>query len=282
MVHTKRQELLFCLGRLTHGETAKKARQAHAGFRIREPTIEEIARYAKCNDVDRAVASRCTETLLSSLRTKPLKRGIQKQEVAGFQKAVFSVLESSVRPEAGRVANKFRGVALSISRLIAFYYVDADDKRSLTIDERLKAVLPYLAEHLLAETELCLGAKFTSPQINLSKVSVFDIQEKLEMLQAHQDEVVRRNARNILSAALRNGNLALADTLAAGAKEKLSMLENHHDEVVRDKAKTIIYAVLNRANLALADKLAAGAKLKKQQKRDEVVTTWRGRASVLC
>jgi hypothetical protein len=265
MVHKARQELLGCLSRLAQGETARKAQEAHARFHIHEPTIEEIARYAKCSSVESAVTERCVESILA-FRTSPLGMGPQRQEVAEFQKAILGLLETG--PQEGRVACEYGKLAISISRLIARSYADGCGKRSLKVDGRLEAALPHLAAHLLAETGLYLEAKFARPHINLSKVSVFDIQEKLEMLRSHKDAVVRDHARSIIFGVLKRGDLALADGLAAGAQAKLKMLRNHNARVVRYNALNIMCTALHQADLALAERLAAGAQAKLEMLRN--------------
>ena len=248
MADTPRAQFLRFLKATTSDETARKAKEAHARFSLHPPTIEELASYRRSSDIEAAVADRCVESLLS-IRTRPLKCGQLKQERQKFQKEVLSVLLSSAYSDDKTVAKEYEALCLSISRLIALYYVDAHGRQPHEVEGRLALVLPHLAGHLLAETELCLEARFTAPRKNLSKVSVFDIQQKLGMLEAHEDDVVRENARNIVCAALNKGNLGLAERLASGAKEKLGMLEAHPDPRINRRAKSIISQMLNRGSL---------------------------------
>lgn len=90
---------------------------------------------------------------------------------------------------------EYEKLALSFSRLFALYYYDERDRPPSKLEGRLERLLPYLARHLLAEVELCVEARFISPFKNLSKISVFDVQKKLETLEGHAEAVVRENAR---------------------------------------------------------------------------------------
>ncbi|MBI4738874.1 hypothetical protein HY772_04900, partial [Candidatus Woesearchaeota archaeon] len=157
---------------------------------------------------------------------------------------------------------EYEKLALSFSRLFALYYYDEKDRQPMKLEGRLETLLPYLARHLLAEVELCVEFRFTSPSKNLSKTSVFDIQKKLEMLEGHAEAAVRENARTILCAALNKGNLELADRLALGAREKLDSLEKHAEPAVRENARNILCAALRKGDLELADRLALGAREK--------------------
>ena len=251
--------MLATLRAASGDETALAAKEAHYELRFHTPVIDEIGTYRKNEGAVMAQAvQKCAESLLY-LRTKPLKRGLLKTQRRDFQEEVEMRLCDSVRLKDGKHRKEFGKLALSFSRLFALYYVDENERQPKKLEGRLEKVLPSLAEHLLAELELCIEARFTNPSNNLCKVSVFDIQEKLDMLESHADEVVRRNAPTIVCAALNFGNLGLADTLAKGAKEKLDDLQKHADEIVRRNAPTIVHAALNRGNLGLADELAKGA-----------------------
>ncbi len=254
---------LISLLSIANSPAATKATEAHRKLLLPDPTIEEVIRYSKAptNDYESLAAARFVESILD-VRERPLPNGPLKANLQNFAYNVLSEMKLHVSFDSKKVEKEFLGVAKSISRLIALYYFEDGIQPEQLNDTRLVRMLPHLTRHLLAETELCVEAKFTLPKRNLSKVSVFDIFEKLSELEEHENGVVRDNARTIVYAALSRGNLELADSLAEGAKEKLEELEGHHDEVVRNNARTIVSAALNRGNLELADKLANGAKEK--------------------
>ena len=258
-----RGRLLPVLRLASQDKTAKAARKAHKELRLPEPTVEEIAGYRRSvsPDLEMLAAQRYVDSLLD-IRTKPLMPGQLRKGRRRFQQQVLNAIELSVHTDDKKVKKEFEKLAMSFSRLFALYYYDEKDRQPSRLEGRLQKLLPYLAKHLLAETELCIEARFSSPFKNLSKISVFDIQQKLEMLEGHDEAVVKENARTIVCAALVRGNLELADKLASGAKEKLRMLEGHDEAVVKENARTIVCAALNRGNLELADKLASGAKEK--------------------
>ncbi len=260
---TNRHALVVTLNVLLENRTTKKAIEVHSRLRLLPPTVEDITRYNKIGRIDDSTAAQKFVESMLDLRTKPLpKGGPMRENRRQFQEDVLTCLIDSVEPKDEENKKKYEKLALSFSRLFAYYYRDENDCQPAKLEGRLERLLPFLAQHLLAEVELCIEAKFTSPNENLSKVSVFDIQAKLDMLTAHADEVVRDNAKTIVRAALNRGNLELADTLAKGAKAKLDMLTAHADAVVRNNAKTIVCTALVRGNLGLADTLAEGAKKK--------------------
>ena len=209
--------------------------KAHKNLRLPEPTIEDILKYQKAgrNAPMESVAAQKYVNSLLDVRERPLPKSI-KQERQDFADDILARMQEAVHIEEDKKTKKeFDGVAKSISRLISIYYMENEKLLKELDGTRLQTLLSYLAQHLLAEVELCIEARFTVPRKNLSKVSVFDIQEKLEMLQRHEDEVVRDNAKTIVYAALHKGNLSLADELADGAKKKLEMLQRHEDEIGR-------------------------------------------------
>ncbi len=237
--------------------TASAAMTAHRELGLHAPSVEEIASYRKCGPVMAQAMARSAESLLY-LRTKQLKGAPLKKSRRAFQREVEAALCGSAGPER----KEFAKLALSFSRLFALYYVDEHGRQPDRIEGRLESALPILARHLRAELEMCKEARFANPARNLCKVSVFDMQAKLDALENHPDEVVRNNAKTITTVALSYGDLDYADTLAKDAKTKLVMLENHPDAVVRVNANLIICAALRRCDLTLADRLAEGAKAK--------------------
>ena len=187
--------------------------ETHRKLALHEPKISEIAEYRKAcggraQDVENIVTQRCIESLLF-LRTKPLKPGQLPVNRRDFQKEIELMLWNNVSPKDKEHQKKFDKLVLSFSRLFALYYVDENDRQLMEADGRLNALVPKLAEHLMAELELCMEARFTNPSNNLCKVSIFDIQEKLEMLQSHSDENVRKYAKTIISKALAAGTLEM-------------------------------------------------------------------------
>ncbi len=191
--------------------TVKIAREAHKTLRLPEPTIEEIAGYrgSVSQDIEMLAAQKYVDALLN-IRTKPLKGGALKANRRLFQEEVLTALELAVSIEDKKIKKEYEKLALSFSRLFALYYYDENDKQPSKLGGRLEMLIPYLAEHLLAEVELCVEARFTLPSRNLSKVSVFDMQEKLEMLEGHSNARVRELKRSIMSELFSIGNL-LAD-----------------------------------------------------------------------
>jgi len=253
--------LIAAMRAASNDRSAQIAISAHRELRMHEPTIEEIASYRK-NDspIIRQAVQKSVESLLS-LRSNTLVSGPLLKERRGFQEDVEKRLNRSVKPKK-RLMEEYAALAHRFSRLLAAYYVDEECRQPDKIQGRLSRTLPYLAGHLLAELELCLESRFVNLPKSLCKVSVFDIQEKLDVLEHHPDKVVRRNARTIICVALNNGDFALADSLARNAREKLEMLQNHFEPIVRDNAHVIIDAALRKGHLELADTLSQGAKAK--------------------
>jgi len=251
MDDTGKTTFLSVLAAAGRDETARITRQVHMRLRLHEPTIEEIAGYRKAispGHLEALIIQKCAESLLY-LRTKPLKPGQLKAERRDFQKEVESALCRNASLKDKRHQKEFEMLALSFSRLFALYYVDEEGRQPYRVEGRLETLLPHLAQHLLAEMELCMEARFTNAKNNLCKVSVFDIQDKLDMLELHAEAVVRDNAKTIIYAALNKGNLELADRLASGAKDKLDMLELHPNQIVRKRARSILSTLLNNGNL---------------------------------
>ena len=244
-----REGLLGVLANAASDRLNQRAAEAHRKLKLPEPTIEDIARYRKSGypDIELLAVQRYVDSLLD-VRTKPLPTGGLKQPVRDLQEEILFVLKSSINP-SGRIKTEYDKLALSFSRLIAVYYRHENDHRPKKLEGRLNEILPYLARHLLVEVQLCIVELFGQPFRNLSKVSIFDIQNKLDMLQVHSEVVVRENARTIVNAALRRGNLELADELAAGAKAKLDMLQTHSDKRIRKIAKTILSRLISDGNL---------------------------------
>ena len=247
------------------------AEAVHISLHLPAPNEKDLARYVRAahsgmgTDIAGAIRTAAAQPYVEAMlevRTKPLPKKIK----SGYEDVAATIenLLTQALFVDGSAAKEFhtgeQTVAKSMSRLLALYYEEESVATGLT--QRLTALLPYLSLHLQAETALAVDSKFTAAGRNLSKHSIFEIQETLERLQNHPDEIVRSNARSILSAALHNGNLSLADSLANGAQQKFSELGSHPDEIVRSNARSIMSTALNKGNLPLADSLAKGAQQK--------------------
>ncbi|MCL5675133.1 MAG: hypothetical protein M1611_00795 [Candidatus Marsarchaeota archaeon] len=264
-----RQELLRRLHRGMENLKAKRevegiAREVHKSMHLQEPDAQDIGRYLRAvksgaegsitSKIRTAAAQPYVDSILE-VRTKPLPRRF-KREDEDVAATIENIMVQKPFVE-GTAAKEFysgnRTVAKSVSRLLALHYEEEGGKRGLTL--RLRSILPYLSAHLQAETLMAVENKFAKAGQNLPKHSIFEIHETLERLQKHNEEIVCANAKTILTTALRNGNLSLADTLAEGAQEKYDELTKHK-EIVRANARSIISAALNKGNLSLADKFA--------------------------
>ena len=264
-----RQELLRRLHRgmenlRAKGEVEGIALEVHKSMHLQEPDAQDIGRYLRAaksgaeggitGKIRTAAAQPYVDSILE-VRTKPLPTKL-KQEYEDVATTIENIMVQKPFVE-GAAAKEFhlgnRTVAKSVSRLLALHYEEEGGKRGLTL--RLRSILPYLSAHLQAETLMAVENKFAKAGQNLPKHSIFEIHETLERLQKHNEEIVCANAKTILTTALRNGNLSLADTLAEGAQEKYDELTKHK-EIVRANARSIISAALNKGNLSLADKFA--------------------------
>ena len=282
-----RQELLRRLHRGMENLKAKRevegiAREVHKSMHLQEPDAQDIGRYLRAvksgaegsitSKIRTAAAQPYVDSILE-VRTKPLPRRF-KREDEDVAATIENIMVQKPFVE-GTAAKEFysgkQTVAKSVSRLLALHYEEEGGKRGLTL--RLRSILPYLSAHLQAETLMAVENKFIRPGRNLPKHSILEIHETLERLQKHKEEIVSTNAKTIIYAALRDGNLSLADKLAEGAQEKYEELTKHK-EVVSANAKTIIYAALHKGSLSLADKLAEGAQEKYEEltKHKEVVS----------
>ncbi len=266
-----RQELLRRLHRgmenlRAKGEVEGIAWEVHKSMHLQEPDAQDIGRYLRAaksgaeggitSKIRTAAAQPYVDSILE-VRTKPLPGGRFKREDEDVAATIENIMIQKPFVE-GAAEKEFysrdRTVAKSVSRLLVLHYEEEGGKRGLTL--RLKSILPYLSAHLQAETLMAVENKFASPGRNLPKHSVFEIHETLERLQKHQDKIVCINAKTIIYAALKRGNLSLADKLAEGAKEKYEELTKHRNEIVRANARSIISAALDKGNLSLADKFA--------------------------
>jgi hypothetical protein len=232
------------------------------------------------SSVESLAAQKYVDTLLG-IRRKHLRKGWLPKRRIEFQKDVLASLLGSVRPETKREEKEFGTLAMSFSRLFALYYADENGKAPSHPKGRLAAHLPHLAQHLLAEIRLCTDARFIRPSTNLAKVSVFDIQDKLDELQKHPEKAIANNASTIVCTALNRSDLKFADKLVAEVPAIIRKLRERQDEVVKSYADTIIHIMLNRARPELASELAKGVAAKLKELKGHSSTRIREVASAI-
>ncbi len=279
-----RINLIVAMREAASDRIARAALSAHRRLRLHEPSVDEIAGYrnGRSRLSIRAQAGIKSAEALLSLRNNALTFGPLKKERRAFQNECERLLRQSVEPDM-KIRKEYGDLAKRFSRLLATHYVDGNGMRPEKIDVRLTQALPALAGHLLAELEIGKEARFVNLSKSLCKFSVFDIDEKLDVLLHHPHKVVRDNARTIIYVGLNNGDFSLVDALARNANEKLMMLGSHPDAIVRDDRLIIIDAALRNGHLEVADHLAKGAnaKLEMLQHHPEAIVRDNAR-TILC
>ena len=215
---------------------------------------------------------------LFSVRTKPLNRGCLRQDRQQVAETINAIFNEEITV-TGKEQKEYKRLAVSFSRLIASYCADSSTgKPIIGISPNMHEVLKIFSKDLQEETELAVKEKLPLPHFSLSKFSIYEIAEVKYKLEEHPDEIVRKNAKTILSISISKSDLSFADKLAAGAKPTRDRIaeEYKHDEVVISNLPTIMSAALSRGNLSFAYKLAEGAKptrdrIAEEYKHDEVV-----------
>ena len=197
-----------------------------------------------------------------SVRSKPLIRGGLREKTQKAADAILGILTENITIK-GKEEKEFRKLAVSFSRLIASYCSDSETgKPIIGISPNMGNVLLCFSEMLQEETKLAVEERLPSPFFSLSKFSVYEIADVKYKLKEHPDLIVRKNAGNILHAAIIISDLSLAEKLAKEAKPTRDRLaeEFANDEVVIRNLNTIMNAALHRGDLSLAEKLAKEAK----------------------
>lgn len=259
---SKRAELLRTIRLAETGKYAALAMRAHRELRIHPPLIEEIAFYRKqkvkdLETVKLLVVQKYIDSVLD-VRLQPLITANIPYKLQELQKKIEAALIEYGAPQSEEEVKIFNRIAFALSRSITMYYVE--DNRGIVILEgsRLEKILPYLAQHLMTEIRLCLESGFSEAGYILTKNSVFDVYDAIQMAKAHKDEIVRANAPTIIAHAINRRNLKIVKEITEGAQAKLEWLEAHEEEIVRTYARTIMSSALNLGDLGIVNDLANG------------------------
>jgi|GEM_PF-3445700 hypothetical protein len=192
----------------------------HRILRLEEPRSEEISRYKRIlcttpniNDdsVQGLILSAATQPAIDSIlllvRSKPAPKGKLAEDNLGRSANFIKnlMLRDLKRIKDTRVLQEYKILARCIVRKIVLYSNEVSAANPPS--QRLISMIPNLSRHLVTEVELAVEAGFCYPGYNLTKKSIFEIQEQLDMLRKNKNEHIKRKAKQILNAALRRLDL---------------------------------------------------------------------------
>ena len=247
------------MGEIRGVELVRKAMSAnpfHAERRRAPSSSAVLAESAMSYPIPHQGKEECAAFLLDEIRKVGPPTGRITKPREEFRKRAKEILTKSAKLRKERYRKRYDALTTSVGGELACFFVNEDHRGPIAeIDQKLTAVLSQLGQNLAKEFRIYVKERFTAPYLNLSKVSVAQVLEKLRVLENHKEELVRRQARTILYAALQRGNLNLADKLAERAVRKYKELQATADQTILALLDRIMEITIRRGRLGYADEL---------------------------